>query len=797
MKPILFPSTATSFTTQGLGRLSDALSCVVTEERNGPYELLMEYPVDGIHWGDVGISKIILAKPNDTSDPQPFRIYRISKPLKRRCMVYAEHISYQLSYIPIMPFTAGSFTEALNALVSHAAESCPFTVWTDKSVTGNFTVTAPTSFRALLGGQSVSLLDVYGTAEYEFDKYQVKAHLNRGSDKGVVMRYGKNITDLTQEESIANTITGICPFWQSPDSGTSVTLPEQVLWSANAGNFPYARTIPKDFTGEFSEQPTVEQLRAKAQAYLDSNPIGVPEVSITLEFIPLWQSEEYKNLAKMEHVALCDTITVYFEKLDVFAKAKVVKTAYDVLRERYTSIEIGSAKTTLAKQIADISSSVKTESENTESILASYVASATRKIVGGKGGYVKFNYNANGLPEELLILSAATEATSEHIIRMNRAGIGFSRDYGQTYSSAWTIDGVFNADFIGAGSLSAERITTGILQDSNGYTTFNLATGVLTMTRGSISLGTPVNGVYPFSVDNAGALTAVSATLTSATISGTVTTEYGFYKSMLQAGYLRMYYDGTLYGQYSGGAWASNTAKRGLGVYLTADASYVFFGRYETSEGNYVASYIINYGLDNELGYAERHVFYSSVRFVDNVYLSGTLNVTGATNTTGAINASGSIFLLASNLNLDNGYSIRFKNTAGAYQPALFMTSANVITLGSTAYEVQVYGSATTIGNASYPTTITGSTVNTTRFLQSGTIGLSLTANSEGTAAVTFGTTFAGAPHVVVTPVDPNDRVTHIAISGVSANGFTVRVKASISTNITVHWIAVLGGNNP
>ncbi|MBO4604389.1 MAG: FtsX-like permease family protein [Clostridiales bacterium] len=205
MKPILFDKTDTTFTTQGLGRLSDAISCKVAEERNGAYELEMEYPIDGIHWNDVQVSRIIVAKPNDSSDPQAFRIYRISKPLKKRCMVYAEHISYQLSFIPVMPFTAQSFALALDGMVSHAAESCPFTVWTDKVVTGEYSVSVPTSFRALLGGQAGSVLDVYGTAEYEFDNYVIKAHLNRGINRGVVLRYGKNITDISNSEVTGDT----------------------------------------------------------------------------------------------------------------------------------------------------------------------------------------------------------------------------------------------------------------------------------------------------------------------------------------------------------------------------------------------------------------------------------------------------------------------------------------------------------------------------------------------------------------------------------------------------------------
>lgn len=791
MKPILFDKTDTTFTTQGLGRLSDAISCKVSEERNGAYELEMEYPIDGIHWSDVQVSRIIVAKPNDTSDPQAFRIYRISKPLKKRCMVFAEHISYQLSFIPVMPFTAQSFSLALNAMVSNVAESCPFSVWTDKTVLGEYSVSVPTSFRALLGGQAGSLLDVYGTAEYEFDNYQIKAHLNRGTNRGVVLRYGKNITDLTQEESIANTITGICPYWRDTDGNNIVTLPEQVLWSANAANFPFARTIPMDFSSDFEEQPTVAQLRSKAQAYIDNNDIGVPEVNISLSFIPLWQSEEYRELAKLEHVALCDTITVQFEKLDVSASAKVVKTVYDVLRERYESIEIGDAKTTLAKQIAQIDSSVKTEVENTEAFLTSYVSTATAKIVGGKGGFVKFNYNANGYPEELLILSASTEATSQNIIRMNQAGIGFSQDYGETYSSAWTIDGVFNADFIGAGSLSAARITTGVLQDENGYTTFNLDTGVLTMTKGSITLGTAVNGVYPFSVSDSGVLTAVSATLTNATLTGTITTENGYYKSMLDSGYLRMYYDSTLYGQFGGGAWGSNTARRGLGMYLAEDASYMFFGRYETTAGSYIASYIINFNLNTELGYSERHIFYSTARFLGGVHLASTLAVTGAITAYSTITASGAINLTGANVNFDNGYGLRFKNSQGVYQLAMYMSSADRIYLASTAFPVQVYGSTTYLGSSQYPTIIDGSSIKAQKMIQTGKQVVYCTSGDLVSQNVTFAVAFENVPVVMLTAEDQNGYVVRLGLMSVTRSGFTIRMHAGATGNFTVHWLAV------
>ena len=125
------------------------------------------------------------------------------------------------------------------------------------------------------------------------------------------MRYGKNITDLTQEQNLENVITGIVPFWANED--TVVTLPEKSIDSTYASSYPYKRTIPVDFSSDFENAPSVAQLRARGQSYITANNIGVPKVSIKVSFIALWQTEEYKDIAPLERVNLCDTVGVVFE----------------------------------------------------------------------------------------------------------------------------------------------------------------------------------------------------------------------------------------------------------------------------------------------------------------------------------------------------------------------------------------------------------------------------------------------------------------------------------------------------
>ena len=466
MIPILYSADEINFTSNGLGRLSDCISCIVTEERNGQYVMEMVYPIDGAHFDDLTYSSIIKVIPSDGATEQLFRVYKISKPLNGKVTIETEHISYQLSFIPVSPFTASNCAGALSGLVNHSMEANPFTVWTDKETSATYKQTLPASFRSQLGGVQGSILDVYG-GEYEFDNYTVKLHASRGADNGVTLRYGKNITDIKQEENISNTITGIVPYWTDSE-GNTVTGDAQ--YSENADNFPFMRTVIKDFSQEFEDAPTKAALEQYTRNYIECNDIGIPSVSIDVSFVALWQTEEYKDIANLERVKLCDIVTVEFEKLGISAKAKVIRTEFDVLKEKYNKIEIGEVKTNLVNTLSDIQQAAK-ESAST-SFMQQAIAHASSLISGGLGGHVVINRNANGEPNEILIMDTDDKDTAVNVIRMNVNGIGFSTTgYYGDYTTAWTIDGHFNADFIKAGTINAIDITgshiTGVLMEGS------------------------------------------------------------------------------------------------------------------------------------------------------------------------------------------------------------------------------------------------------------------------------------------------------------------------------------------
>lgn len=454
MKPILFPSTATEFKTQGLGVLTDAISCTVTEERNGAFELTMQYPDTGVHFDEITDRCIIYAIPSPYRAPQPFRIYRITRPMDGIIMVYAQHITYDLSGVPLNPFTAINAPDALSKLSLNAAVDSPFTFWTDKATVASFAVSTPSSTRSVLGGSSGSILDVYG-GEYEWDGFTVRLYGHRGYDNGVVISYGKNLTDIEQDRNISNVATGIYPYWTNAE-GALVTCDPKIV---NApGTYDFTRVVPVDFSNDFETQPTPAQLRARAEKYVEDNKIGIPKTSITASFVQLEQFPEYEDLALLEKCDLCDTVTIRYPQLGVEAKAEIVKIETDVLLERYNSVEIGDVRTNIADTIVGQQQEIK--QKPSETYLREAVLALTETILGASGGAVRLlDTNNDGMPDTLYIADDPDPTKARNVWRFNHEGWGASDNgYNGPFSYGATLKNGMVADFITAGTLNADLV---------------------------------------------------------------------------------------------------------------------------------------------------------------------------------------------------------------------------------------------------------------------------------------------------------------------------------------------------
>lgn len=482
MIPILYSAEETSFTSNGIGRLVDALSCSVTEERNGIFELEMTYPINGKRFADIEIGCFIGAIHDDNHDVQPFEVYKISAPLNGVVTFYAHHISYQLSNVILQPFSATSIGDLFNNLAVQAVNNCPFTFWTDKSVASPYVLDKPVAIREILGGTQGSILDVYGKGEYEFDKFDVKLYTNRGSNTGVTIRYGKNLTSLKKDLDASGTYGAVAPYWKG--DGGIVYLPEIIVYNTQG-----ATAVPLDMSDKFDSMPTEAELRQAAQDYLTNNTPWIPDENITIDFLQLWQTSEYEDVAILQRVGLCDKVSVIYSQLGVVAQnQEIIKVVYDVLGEYFTKMEIGKLQTTLYEAISQ--ATMQEMDVVSPSALQASIDKATEILAGGLGGYVVFHRNADGQPQEILVMDTDDMSTAVNVIRINKNGIGFSTSgYNGPYTNAWTIDGRLNADFIQTGILNANLLRAGVIAASDpSKFTLDLESGDLTMDVNSMLL---------------------------------------------------------------------------------------------------------------------------------------------------------------------------------------------------------------------------------------------------------------------------------------------------------------------
>ena len=494
MIPILFRNSETAFTSNGICRLIDCISCEVTEERNGVYELEMTYPVTGRNYSKIARGLIIYATHDDTQTPQPFDIYKISKPIDGIVTINASHISYRQNKMVLKPFTAVDIQTALQGFVTYCQTNNPFTYWTDKEpvTSAPYDLKEPKTVRAALGGSEGSILDVYGTGEYEFDHFAVKLYTSRGEVKPVQIRYGKNMTDLTDEDDAGDSYNAVMPFWRSPETGYTSILPELTVgrdgvlffdepWTTDTNgtitneggteiDFRYAPSavVPLDLSGDFPTPPTFQQMRNRAAQLLNQNKPWLSRRTITVDFVQLWQMDEYKDVAPLQHVNLCDTVTIVHPYLDLTAEAKIVKTVYDTLLDRYSSMELGDAKATFGTMITD--AATKSATEGVAAAVSAAATGIVNTLTGENGGHVVIKYT-NGVPNEILIMDTDNIETAVNLWKFGYKGLSHLSDgyYGVDEDVTITMDGEINAN----------AIKTGIIRSrTDGATYWDLDTGV-------------------------------------------------------------------------------------------------------------------------------------------------------------------------------------------------------------------------------------------------------------------------------------------------------------------------------
>jgi phage minor structural protein len=420
MIPILYDKSETAFTSSGLGFLSDCVSCTVTEELNGIFECEFEYPITGPLYPYLTEGNIIFATHDDTKAPQPFDIYSHSAPINGVVTYYAHHISYRLSNIIIGPNTYHNCAAAVGHLGQSTYMSNPFVYTTDIVKSADFTFDNPNSVRSFLTGEDNTLIKTYG-GDLEFDKFNVKLLQRRGRDTDVEIRYGKNLQDITDNIDVSQSYNAIVPYWRRSD-GTPLLIDTRYVYHDDGSGV--IKAVALSMNDYFSTQPTKQAMEDKAQEILDTSYSWLPSREIEVDFVALWQLDEYKDFAPLERVNLGDTVKVFYPAIGVNAiQERVVKTVYNTLLDRYDEITLNQLPDSFGGIISETTTS---EIKVSATDLISVVNAGIQLVQGKSGGNIYTETDANGKPLAFYFMDTADTSTAVNVIKLDENGFSYS-----------------------------------------------------------------------------------------------------------------------------------------------------------------------------------------------------------------------------------------------------------------------------------------------------------------------------------------------------------------------------------
>lgn len=350
MIPVLYPVDQRVFDTNGIGRLSDTISCKCAEVLNGTYEIELDIPVDGNHVSEMSVNCIILAKPNYEDDPQPFRIYSMEENIDGLVKVKAAHITYDVSGIPILPFTASNLTDTVNYInTNHVlTKDTEFVLETDFEADGEFKIDTPSPFRSVLGSGDSTLIGVYG-GDYHYDNFTINLVSSRGIMKGICFRYRKNITEFEEEINSENMYSAVLGYWKKAGSNGNGDIIVYSNLINVSDSLPYDRIYILDTSEmiqtEEDANASILQVTECVEKYITDNNLRTPEYNMKIE---------YAEDDKIIKVCLGDMVGVLLPEYNVRSIARCRKVVFDCLLERNESIEIGSVSAGITEDLATV-----------------------------------------------------------------------------------------------------------------------------------------------------------------------------------------------------------------------------------------------------------------------------------------------------------------------------------------------------------------------------------------------------------------------------------------------------------
>ncbi|EGP5416484.1 hypothetical protein D3I17_11520 [Enterococcus faecium] len=456
------------YDTQGLGALSDWLTATVSNKLNGAEIFQGTYPISGTNADLIVEGRIIQCYVDENRAKQRLRIYYAkTSVIGNTIEVKAEPIFNDIRKSVLNKYDSGTekitATQAWQNAKALAKPAIPsqFSFSSLVDTLANVKI-EKANFLEFFGGKEGSILDRFH-GEFLKDNNTLRHEKRLGTDHKIKAIYTKNLTGLDLEIDAQSVLVGVYPFISSSSEGEDeITLPEEVIFTDYVEDYPAGYVSFVDFKDKATD---VASLREAAKDWLKTNiDKQKPQVSGSIELVPLRHQRGYEKFVDLEKVSMGDGVDVYHPQLKVNMSARIVEYTFNVLTNSYDKLVVGNVKTNFLENtennvsnlINDAIDQLKNGGEISD-LINDIVDHQTDMITGQDGGYVLLD--PKEAPSRILIMDTPDKNTARNVLQINNAGIGFSKTgINGTYETAWTLDGVFNASFITSGVLKAINI---------------------------------------------------------------------------------------------------------------------------------------------------------------------------------------------------------------------------------------------------------------------------------------------------------------------------------------------------
>lgn len=443
----LFGTTDKLYSTNGDKIIIPTYQHVIKED-NKDFYLDIEAPLSYVD--DLTPNRILVS--NTPQGTQAFRITDIEK-RKSKIKLKAWHVSYDSKNYVIQDsyVVDKDGNSAINHLNDATDNTSPFTVSSNITSIHSYRCVR----RSLWEAWNV-MLERWG-GHLVRNNYTIAINTSMGTDNGVVVRYAKNLKDITATYDWEDVATKVLPVGKD-----GLLLPDIYVYGSVEYDIPYTKVIHfsqddivlEDYEDEEAYNTALlNDLRTQAEEYLSIN--GIPKVNYTLS----------ANLEKITDIG--DTIEVIDERLGINLMTNLIAYDYDCILEKYSELEFGNFEQKLSNLMEDINTAtteiVSEETNSTIAYLTNELEQATSQIWGTLGSsYVIYE------GDKILVVDALPKENATNVIMINSGGIGFSNTgINGTFNSAWTIDNKLDMSQINVLNLTASMINGGTLRLGN------------------------------------------------------------------------------------------------------------------------------------------------------------------------------------------------------------------------------------------------------------------------------------------------------------------------------------------